>query len=54
MIKGLIITHGNLGKELIEDAEKILEEKIDMDFQYFLGNKSVSSHKVSVDKWRNL
>ena len=29
MIKGLIITHGDLGKELISIAESILEEKVD-------------------------
>ncbi len=32
MIKGLLITHGNLGRELISVAEKILEEKVEMDF----------------------
>lgn len=31
MIKGLIITHGNLGKELVAVAEGILEEKVDID-----------------------
>lgn len=31
MIKGLIITHGNLGKELVSVAEGILEEKVDVD-----------------------
>lgn len=32
MIKGLIITHGNLGKELIHVAETILEKKTDLDY----------------------
>ncbi|MCP4148947.1 MAG: hypothetical protein GY757_14465 [bacterium] len=32
MIKGLIITHGNLGKELISVAEGILEEKVNLDY----------------------
>lgn len=31
MIKGLIITHGNLGKELLNVAETILEEKTDVE-----------------------
>ncbi|MCI0471497.1 MAG: hypothetical protein L0Y73_07565 [Candidatus Aminicenantes bacterium] len=31
MIKGLIITHGNLGKELLDVAETILEEKTDVE-----------------------
>ena len=30
MIKSLIITHGNLGHELIQVAEKILEQKLDI------------------------
>lgn len=32
MIKGLIITHGNLGQELISVAEAILEKKTDIEF----------------------
>jgi len=28
MIKSLIITHGNLGRELVQVAEKILEQKL--------------------------
>jgi mannose/fructose-specific phosphotransferase system component IIA len=31
MIKSLIITHGNLGHELIQVAEKILEQKLDIE-----------------------
>lgn len=31
MIKGLIITHGNFGKELAAVAAEILEEKVDID-----------------------
>lgn len=31
MIKGLIITHGSLGKELVQVAETILEEKTDVE-----------------------
>ena len=31
MNKGLVITHGNLGRELIAAAEGILEEKVDID-----------------------
>lgn len=31
MIKGLIITHGNLGNEMVSVAEAILEEKVDID-----------------------
>lgn len=31
MIKGLIITHGDLGKELVSVAETILEEKVNID-----------------------
>jgi len=32
MIKGLIITHGSLGKELVQVAETILEEKTDVEY----------------------
>ncbi|MCK5055813.1 MAG: PTS sugar transporter subunit IIA [Candidatus Aminicenantes bacterium] len=32
MIKGLIITHGSLGKELIQVAETILEKKTDVEY----------------------
>ncbi len=35
MTKGLIITHGNLGRELISVAEKILEQKVDLDYISF-------------------
>jgi len=31
MIKSLIITHGDLGRELIQVAEKILEQKLDIE-----------------------
>ena len=31
MIKGLIITHGNFGKEIVAVAAEILEEKVDID-----------------------
>ncbi|MCP5108131.1 MAG: hypothetical protein GY950_32385 [bacterium] len=31
MIRGLIITHGNLGKELVSVTETILEEKVAID-----------------------
>jgi mannose/fructose-specific phosphotransferase system component IIA len=31
MIKSIIITHGNLGHELIQVAEKILEQKLDIE-----------------------
>lgn len=31
MIKSLIITHGNLGKELVKVCEKILEKSIDIE-----------------------
>jgi mannose PTS system EIIA component len=31
MVKGLIITHGNLGRELVDVAERILEEKTDIE-----------------------
>lgn len=31
MIKGLLITHGQLGKELIATAETILETKVDLE-----------------------
>lgn len=30
MIKGLIITHGNLGREMVAVAETILEQKLDI------------------------
>jgi len=30
MVKGLMITHGKLGKELLDVAEKILERKVDV------------------------
>ncbi len=30
MIKGIIITHGNLGQALIDVAERILEQKLDI------------------------
>jgi PTS system mannose-specific IIA component len=32
MIKGLIITHGNLGKEMVQVAETILEKKTDIEY----------------------
>lgn len=32
MIKGLIITHGNLGKEMVQIAETILEKKTDIEY----------------------
>lgn len=35
MIKSLIITHGDLGKELIKVSEKILEKKIDVECMGF-------------------
>jgi PTS system mannose-specific IIA component len=35
MIKSLIITHGNLGNEMIKVSEKILERKIDIDCMCF-------------------
>jgi PTS system mannose-specific IIA component len=31
MIKSLIITHGNLGREMVQVAEKILEIKLDIE-----------------------
>ena len=31
MIKSVIITHGNLGRELVQVAEKILEQKLDIE-----------------------
>jgi mannose PTS system EIIA component len=31
MIKSLMITHGNLGREMIQVAEKILEKKLDIE-----------------------
>lgn len=31
MIKSLIITHGNLGREMVQVAEKILERKLDIE-----------------------
>ena len=31
MIKSVIITHGNLGHELVQVAEKILEQKLDIE-----------------------
>jgi PTS system mannose-specific IIA component len=31
MIKSLIITHGNLGREMVQVAEKILEQKLDIE-----------------------
>ena len=35
MIKAFIITHGNLGKELLTVVEEILEKKTDIDFICF-------------------
>lgn len=35
IIKSLIITHGDLGKELIKVSEKILERKIDVECMSF-------------------
>ena len=32
MIKGIVITHGNLGRELIQVAEKIINEKTDLEY----------------------
>ncbi|MBN2347127.1 MAG: hypothetical protein JXO51_12160 [Candidatus Aminicenantes bacterium] len=31
MIKSVIITHGNLGREMVQVAEKILEQKLDIE-----------------------
>jgi len=31
MIKGVIITHGNLGRELVQVTEKILDRKLDIE-----------------------
>jgi PTS system mannose-specific IIA component len=31
MIKSVIITHGNLGRELVQVAERILEQKLDIE-----------------------
>jgi PTS system mannose-specific IIA component len=31
MIKSVIVTHGNLGRELVQVAEKILEQKLDIE-----------------------
>ncbi len=31
MIKSVIITHGNLGRELVQVAGKILEQKLDIE-----------------------
>ncbi|MCU0237093.1 MAG: PTS sugar transporter subunit IIA [Acidobacteria bacterium] len=31
MIKSVIITHGNLGRELVQVTEKILEQKLDIE-----------------------
>jgi PTS system mannose-specific IIA component len=48
MIKAFIITHGDLGKEMIAVAEKILETKSDIDCFGFdwKENGSKSLHKV--------
>lgn len=48
MIKGLIITHGNLGKEMITVAEKILEKKIDIEYICFEWEEDGSKviHKI--------
>ncbi|MDQ1353178.1 MAG: mannose system component [Acidobacteriota bacterium] len=48
MIKGLIITHGNLGKELVAVAEAILEEKVDIECISFdwRGDGTGAVHKV--------
>lgn len=35
MIKSVIITHGNLGRELVQVAEKILEQKLDIEIIAF-------------------
>lgn len=31
MIKSVIVTHGNLGRELVQVAERILEQKLDIE-----------------------
>jgi PTS system mannose-specific IIA component len=35
MIRSVIITHGNLGRELVQVAEKILEQKLDIEIIAF-------------------
>ncbi|HOW45200.1 MAG TPA: PTS system fructose subfamily IIA component [Candidatus Aminicenantes bacterium] len=35
MIKSVIITHGSLGRELVQVAEKILEQKLDVEIIAF-------------------
>lgn len=48
MIKSLIITHGNIGKEMIEVAEIILERKLDIEHISFdwKGDGSDMIHQV--------
>lgn len=35
MIKSVIVTHGNLGRELVQVAERILEQKLDIEIVAF-------------------
>jgi PTS system mannose-specific IIA component len=55
MIKAFIITHGNLGKELIDVAEEILEKKTDIDWISFDwkedGSKSIQVVENHLEKY---
>ena len=51
MTKGLIITHGNLGQELINVAEKILEQKIDVDYISFDWQEDGSKVIKKIEKY---
>lgn len=51
MTKGIVITHGNLGKELIKVAEKILEKKVDLECICFDWQADGSEVIDKIDKY---
>lgn len=54
MIKGVLLTHGNLGRELITVAERILEEKIDLECISFNWESDGSDMMERLQKFVNV
>lgn len=51
MTKGIVITHGNLGRELIKVAEKILERKVELECICFDWQADGSEVIAKIDKY---
>jgi PTS system mannose-specific IIA component len=51
MIKSVIITHGQLGRELIQVAEKILEQKLDIESIAFAWQDDGSTMIAQLEKF---